>query len=55
MTLDETQWTLRRDGDPFPQRFTATVTPDLVSGLWEKAPEGGPWEVDFALVYRRRR
>ncbi len=55
MTLDEKRWTLRRDGDPFPQRFTATVDADVMSGVWEKAPDGGRWEVDFELIYRRRR
>jgi hypothetical protein len=41
--------------DPFPQRFTATVSEDgrTISGRWEKAPDGSAWEPDLDLTYRR--
>jgi hypothetical protein len=39
----------------FRQRFTGTFSEDLntISGAWEKAANGGGWEHDFTLTYRR--
>jgi hypothetical protein len=53
-------WTLTRESPDFSpldfrQRFTGTFSADenTISGAWEKYPEGGGWEHDFALTYRR--
>ena len=60
MTLAEGVWTLTREsGDfsplDFRQRFTGTFSEDgnTISGAWEKCVNGGEWEHDFALTYRR--
>ena len=55
MSIDDREWTLRRDGDPFPQRFSARFTDDhsVISGAWEKAEDGETWATDFALVYEK--
>ncbi len=55
MTIGGGRWTLRRQGAPFPQRFTATISEDgtTIAGCWEKSTDGRTWEVDFELVYRR--
>jgi hypothetical protein len=53
-------WTLTRESADFSpldfrQRFTATFGPDedTITGAWEKCRDGGEWEHDFALTYRR--
>jgi hypothetical protein len=53
-------WTLTREWPDFSpldfrQRFTGTFSTDqnTINGVWEKSPEGGEWEHDFALIYRR--
>jgi hypothetical protein len=60
MTFADGVWTLTRklaDFSPldFGQRFTGTFSEDgsAITGGWEKCPEGGAWEHDFALTYRR--
>jgi hypothetical protein len=53
MTITESEWTLRRDGDPFPQRFVATLAGDVINGRWERGTGAGGWELDFHLTYRR--
>jgi len=55
MTLDDGTWRIWRDDPEFSQRFEAVVSAerDLISGRWEKRPDGGVWEHDFALTYRR--
>jgi len=55
MRIGDGQWTLRRDGDPFPQRFVATISPDgrTISGQWEKAEDGTEFALDFYLTYRK--
>jgi hypothetical protein len=37
------------------QRFTGTFGADgnTIDGAWESGREGGGWEHDFALTYRR--
>lgn len=53
MTLDDGVWTLSRDEpDPFPQRFTGTLSADgsTIAGRWEKAEDGRTWETDFDLT-----
>jgi hypothetical protein len=55
MTLDNRKWTLMRDGEPFPQRFLATLSDDgqRIDGVWEKAENGIDFSVDFYLTYRK--
>jgi hypothetical protein len=60
MTLAEGMWTLTRESPDFTpldfrQRFTGTFSQDgnTISGAWEKCLDGGDWEHDFALTYRR--
>ena len=55
MTIGDREWKLWREGDPFPQRFTATISADgdTIEGRWEKAEDGTNFETDFDLVYRR--
>jgi hypothetical protein len=55
MTINEGAWTLERDGEPFPQRFTAAIADDAhtISGRWEKAEDGAGFTVDFYLTYRK--
>jgi hypothetical protein len=54
------EWTLAAfspEGEPFPQRFTATISSDggSIAGRWEKADEGIDFAPDFDLVYRKVR
>lgn len=55
MRIDGRQWSLQRDGQPFPQRFTATISEDgrTISGRWDKAENGAEFTTDFYLTYRR--
>lgn len=55
MSVVDQEWRLWREGEPFPQRFTATISEDgnTITGRWEKAPDGHTWETDFNLVYCR--
>ena len=56
MTLTDGEWKLWRDApDPFPQRFTGTLSDDgkTIAGRWEKAEDGDNWETDFDLTYRK--
>ncbi|MGP8000484.1 MAG: hypothetical protein ACLPKI_24650 [Streptosporangiaceae bacterium] len=55
MHIDGREWTLQRDGDPFPQRFVAEFSGDgrTVSGRWEKAEHGASFAIDFYLTYRK--
>jgi hypothetical protein len=55
MWIDAGEWTLKRDGDPFPQRFVGTISEDghTISGRWEKAEEGATFTVDFFLIYHK--
>ena len=60
MTLADGVWTLTRESPDFTplefrQRFTSTFSPDgnTITGAWEKCHDGGAWEHDFALTYRR--
>lgn len=55
MSIGEGEWRLWREGEPFPQRFSARISSDgeTISGLWEKSPDGSAWETDFHLTYRR--
>jgi hypothetical protein len=55
MSLENRKWTLMRDGEPFPQRFVATISDDgqTIDGVWEKAENGSEFSVDFYLTYRK--
>jgi hypothetical protein len=57
MSIGEREWKLWRAGDPFPQRFTATISQDgnTISGRWEKAEDGSNYTTDFNLTYTRLR
>src|SRR6266536_4266614 len=49
MSIGKGEWKLWRDGEPFSQRFTATISDDgnTISGRWEAAKDGTTWETDF--------
>jgi hypothetical protein len=55
MSIGGGEWRLWRDGEPFSQRFTATISEDgnTIEGRWEAAKDGSNWETDFDLVFRR--
>jgi len=55
MSIDEAEWKLWRDGDPFSQRFTGRFENDgdTIVGRWELAEDGTNFETDFDLIYRR--
>lgn len=55
MSISDREWTLWRTGDPFPQRFVATISEDAstIAGRWEKAEDGTTYTTDFELTYRR--
>jgi hypothetical protein len=60
MTLADGVWTLTRESPDFTplnfrQRFTGTFSADgnTIDGAWESGHDGGGWEHDFALTYRR--
>jgi hypothetical protein len=46
---------LWQEGEPFSQRFTATLSDDgnTITGRWEIAEDGTNYTTDFDLVYRR--
>ena len=55
VTLEDGEWKMWRDADdPFPQRFSATISDDgdTIAGRWEKL-EDGEWGIDFEISYRR--
>jgi hypothetical protein len=60
MSLAGGEWTLMRESADFSpldfrQRFIGTFSQDgnTISGAWEKGSNGGGWEHDFDLTYRR--
>ncbi len=57
MSIGDGQWKLWREGEPFAQRFAATISDDgnTISGRWEKALVGRMWETDFDLTFRKIR
>jgi hypothetical protein len=54
MSLDGGVWRLRRDGEPFNQRFTGTFSDDgaTIAGRWE-IDEGDGWRTDFDVTWTR--
>jgi hypothetical protein len=54
MSIGDGDWKLWREGEPFDQRFTATISDDgnTINGRWE-LNEGDGWKTDFDLTFRR--
>jgi hypothetical protein len=48
---------VHRDGEPFPQRFTADVSPDgaTITGQWEKDTDGAGFTLDFVMTYHKQK
>jgi hypothetical protein len=57
MSIGGGRWELWREGEPFSQRFTATISDDgdTIVGRWEKSADGRTWETDFDFTYRKTR
>jgi hypothetical protein len=55
MSIGDGEWKLWREGEPFAQRFSATISEDgkRIEGRWEAAKDGKDFETDFDLVYTR--
>ena len=55
MRIDDSEWILQRDGDPFAQRFTGEISDDArtISGRWEKSEDGADFALDFYLTYQK--
>jgi hypothetical protein len=55
MSIGDGEWKLWRQGEPFAQRFVATISEDgsTISGRWEMSEDGMSFRTDFELVYRR--
>jgi hypothetical protein len=55
MSIGDGTWKLWRDGQPFPQRFTASIADDggRIDARWEKAEGGTTYTTDFHLTYVR--
>ena len=55
MTFDGATWTLLREDDDFYQRWTAEVSADRISGLWQASDDRGEtWRTDYELILERR-
>ena len=54
MSLSGGVWKMWREGEPFDQRFEATISEDgkTIAGRWERT-EDGEWIVDFELTYTK--
>jgi hypothetical protein len=57
MSIGDGEWKIWREGEPFAQRFSATISDDgnRIEGRWEAAKDGTNWETDFDLVFTRVR
>jgi hypothetical protein len=55
MRIGSGEWKLWREGAPFAQRFTATISDDrnTMAGIWDIAQDGSTFRTDFELTYRR--
>ncbi len=55
MSIGDGTWKLWRNGQPFPQRFTASIAHDgrRIVAQWEKAEHGPGYTTDFHLTYIR--
>ena len=56
MSIDDREWRLWREGEPFDQRFIGTFEDggNTIAGRYERT-EGGAWIVDFDITYTRVR
>ena len=54
-SIDEDGWRFSRDDPGFAQRYTGTFTDNgaTIVGQGEMARDGGDWEADLAVTYRR--
>ena len=55
MGIGDGEWKLWRDGEPFSQRFIATISDDgnRIEGRWELAEDGENFRTDFDLIYTK--
>jgi hypothetical protein len=55
MSIGKGEWKLWRDGAPFSQRFSATISEDgnSIEGRWELAEDGENFRTDFDLIYTK--
>jgi hypothetical protein len=55
MSLDGGEWSLWREGQPFPQRFAGRFKDDdrTIVGRWKLAEDGTNFATDFNLTYTR--
>jgi hypothetical protein len=55
MSMSDGAWKLWRHGQPFPQRFTASIEDGgrRIVAQWEKAEDGTNYTIDFHLTYIR--
>ena len=55
MSIDDKEWKLWRQGEPFAQRFIGTFSDDrnTITGRWEIAEDGSDFTTDFDLIYHR--
>jgi hypothetical protein len=55
MSIDDGEWRLWREGEPFAQRFSGRFEDggNTIVGRWERADDGSNFETDFDLIYRR--
>lgn len=57
MTLTARRWTISRRAPGFSQRFIANISANgqKITGRWEKSADARRWELDFHLVYTKRK
>jgi hypothetical protein len=55
MSIDDGEWKLWRQGEPFAQRFSAAFSDDqnTITGRWELAEDGSTYVTDFDVVFHR--
>jgi len=55
MGLEDGVWSMRKLSAGFSQRFRGEfdAAGERIDGAWEKSDDGGDWEHDFDLIYRR--
>jgi len=55
MKIGNREWMLWREGEPFSQRFKATLSEDgnTITGRWEIAEDGTTYATDLDLIFRR--
>jgi hypothetical protein len=55
MSIDDREWRLWREGEPFSQRFIGTISEDrnTITGRWEIAEDFVNYAPDFEVTYRR--